>query len=100
MIIQNFYNLKMATYKEKFNKKHGFPKDKSHSVREIAKLSGISYGNAKKIVDKGEGAYHSNPGSVRKHIKSPEEWGRARVYASVNKGSKSHKIDKPHLVKK
>ena len=88
----------MATYKEKFNKKHGFPKDKSHSVREIAKLSGISYGNAKKIVDKGEGAYHSNRGAVRKNVKSATQWGIARLYSAVM-GGKAAKVDKDLLKK-
>ena len=41
------------TYKQKFNKKYNFPKDKSHSIKEIAKLSKIKYRNALKIVEKG-----------------------------------------------
>jgi len=90
----------VLTYKQKFNKKYGQPLDKSNSLKEISDKTGYKLSGLKTIQEKGEGAYHSNPGSVRKHIKSPEEWGRARVYASVNKGSKSHKIDKPHLVKK
>jgi len=86
----------MATYKEKFNKKHGFPKDKSHSVREIAKLSGISYANAKKIVDKGEGAYKSNPDAVRPNVRSATQWGIARLYSAVM-GGKAAKVDKDLL---
>ena len=31
----------MATFKEKFNKKHGQPKDTSNSLTKIARLSGI-----------------------------------------------------------
>lgn len=86
----------METYKNKFNKKHGFPKNKSHSIKEIAKLSKIKYSNALKIVKKGEGAYFSNPESVRKHIKSPREWGIARLYSAVM-GGRSAKIDKDLL---
>ena len=86
----------MPTYKEKFNKKHGFPKDKSNSVRDIAKLSGISYANAKKIVDKGEGAFKSNPQSVRKNVKSATQWGIARLYSAVMGGGAA-KVDKDLL---
>ena len=39
------------TYKEKFNKKHGQPLDTSNSIPKIAKLSGITLGAARKIVD-------------------------------------------------
>jgi hypothetical protein len=38
----------------------------------------------KTIYKKGQGAFYSNPQSVRKHIKSDEEWAMARVYASIN----------------
>ena len=88
------------TYKQKFNKKYGQPLNKSNSLKEISDKTGYKLSGLKVIQEKGEGAYYSNPGSVRKHIKSPEEWGRSRVYASINKGSKSYQIDKSHLVKK
>lgn len=90
----------MPTYKEKFNKKYGFSKDKGHSLKEISDLTGYKLSGIKTIYSKGRGAYYSNPKSVRPHIKSDEQWGKARVYASVSKGSKSNKIDKTHLVKK
>ena len=41
------------SYKQKFNLKYGFEKDKSHSIKEISKLSNIKYSNALKIVKKG-----------------------------------------------
>jgi len=84
------------TYKQKFNRKYGFEKDKSHSIKEIAKLSGIKYRNALKIVDKGKGAYYSNPQSVRPQVKSPTQWGIARLYSAVM-GGKAKKIDKDLL---
>ena len=84
------------TFKQKFNKKYGFPKDASHSIKEIAKLSGIKYRNALKIVEKGRGAYYSNPESVRPNM-TTTQWGISRLYASVSKGSKSSKIDKDLL---
>ena len=84
------------TYKQKFNKKYGFNKNESHSIREIASLSKITYRNALKIVKKGEGAYFSNPTSVRKSVSSPRQWGIARLYSAVMKG-KAAKIDKDLL---
>lgn len=87
----------VLTYKNKFNIKHGFPKDKSHSLKEIAVISGYDIKGLKTIFDKGIGAYKTNPQSVRPHIKSPEEWAYARVYASVNPKSKASKVDKSHL---
>ncbi len=89
----------VQTYKQKFNKKYGFPANEPHSLREIAKITGYQYKGIKTIFEKGEGAYKSNPQSVRKNVKSPQQWGYSRVYASVNPSSKAHKIDKVHLVK-
>ena len=86
----------MPTYKQKFNKKYGFKSNESHSIKEIAKLSGIKYSNALKIVEKVKGAYFSNPTSVRKSVKSPTQWGIARLYSAVM-GGKSAKIDKDLL---
>ena len=88
------------TYKQKFNKKYGQPLNQSNSLKEISDKTGYKLSGLKLIQEKGEGAYFSSPSSVRSHIKSPEEWGRARVYASINKGSKSYEIDKSHLKKK
>ena len=86
----------MLTYKQKFNRKYGFKKDESHSIKEISSLSKISYRNALKIVKKGEGAYFSNPGSVRKQVSSARQWGVARLYSAVM-GGKAAKIDKDLL---
>lgn len=86
----------MTTYKQKFNKKFGFKTNQSHSIKEIAKLSGIKYRNALKIVQKGKGAYFSNPTSVRKSVKSPTQWGIARLYSAVM-GGKAAQVDKKLL---
>ena len=90
----------MPTYKEKFNKKYGFKKDKSHSLSDISKVTGYKKSGLQTIYDKGIGAYKTNPQSVRKNVKSKEQWAMARVYASIDKSSKAHKVDKSHLVKK
>jgi len=87
----------VKTYKQKFNEKHKQPKDESNSIKKIAKLSNIKYSNALKIVKKGEGAYFSNPSSVRSFVKSPRRWGIARLYSAVM-GGKAAKVDKDLLI--
>ncbi len=89
-----------VTYKQKFNKKHKQSLNKSNTLSEISKLSGYKLSGLKTIQSKGEGAYHSNPKSVRPNVKSAEQWGVARVYAAIDPKSKAHKIDKKHLIKK
>ena len=84
------------TYKQKFNKKHGFAKNDSNSISKIARLSGISVANARKIVQKGKAAYFNNPQSVRPQVKSPTQWGIARLYSAVM-GGKAAKVDKDLL---
>jgi hypothetical protein len=89
----------VETYKDKFNKKYGFPKGTSHSVADISKITGYKKSGLETIVEKGEGAYFSNPESVRPVVKSPEQWGMARLYSAVM-GGKSKRIDASHLIKK
>ncbi len=89
----------MTTYKQKFNLKYKQPKDTSNSLSKIAKLSGYKLAGLKVIVKKGEGAYYSNPKSVRPQVKSATQWGIARVYSAIM-GGKAKKIDKQHLIKK
>ncbi len=88
----------MATYKQKFNKKYGFKRDAPHSVAEISRLTGYKLSGLRKIVDKGRGAFKSNPGSVRPQVKSATQWGIARLYSAVM-GGKAAKIDKDLLIK-
>lgn len=84
------------TYKDKFNSKHNQPLDTTNSIKKIAELSGIKYRNALKIVEKGRGAFYSNPKSVRPNVKSATRWGIARLYSAVM-GGKAAKIDKDLL---
>jgi len=88
----------MPTYKEKFNKKYGFKKDASHSIAEISRLTGYKVSGLRTIKKKGEGAFFSNPQSVRKNVKSASQWGTARIYSAVM-GGKAKKIDAKHLKK-
>tara|TARA_R100000773_G_scaffold31559_1_gene26927 strand:+ start:1706 stop:2065 length:360 start_codon:yes stop_codon:yes gene_type:complete len=84
----------MATYKEKFNKKYGQPKDQSNSLAKIAKLTGRSKASLQKIFNKGVGAF-KNPGPSRPNMKK-EQWAYARVYSAVM-GGKAAKVDAKEL---
>lgn len=86
------------TYRNKFNKKYGFPKDQSHSISEISKLTGYKKSGLETILDKGRGAFFSNPKSVRPQVKDPTQWGMARIYSAVM-GGKAAKVDAAHLIK-
>ena len=86
----------VTTNKNKFNKRHGFPKDKSHSIAEIARLSNLSLSAARKIVEKGKGAFFSNKKSVRPQVKSATQWGIARLYSAVM-GGPAAKVDAKEL---
>jgi len=88
------------TYKQKFNKKYGFPRDKSHSLSAIAKTTGYKKSGLQTIYNKGIGAYKTNPGSVRPQVKSAEQWAMARLYAAIDPSSKAYRIDKTHLKRK
>lgn len=89
----------VVTYKNKFNMKYGFPKDASHSVSEIARLTGYKKSGLDTIIDKGIGAYYTNPQSVRPSVTSPQQWSQARLYSAVM-GGKAAKVDAKHLIKK
>jgi hypothetical protein len=68
-----------------FKKKHNISIDKSLSLKEIAKLSKMPVQALQEVFNKGIGAYHTNPSSVRPMVKSPEQWAFARVYSFVMK---------------
>jgi hypothetical protein len=88
----------VQTYKDKYNAKFGFPKGTAHSLSDIAKATGFKQSGLETILDKGRGAFYSNPESVRPHVKDPTQWGMARVYSAVMGGAAS-KIDKRQLQK-
>ena len=96
-IILTYSIMLFTSYKNKFNTKYGFEKDASHSIAEIAKLTGYKKSGLETIYDKGVGAYKTNPQSVRPQVKSPEQWAMARIYSAVM-GGKAAKIDAVHLI--
>lgn len=79
--------------------RYGYPRNESHSLRDIAKITGYKLSGLNTIFDKGIGAYKTNPASVRPQVKSPEQWAYARVYSAVM-GGKTAVIDASHLIKK
>jgi len=87
------------TYKMRFNKKYGFDKEQSHSLKDIAKITGFKLSGLQNIFNKGIGAYKTNPQSVRPQVKSPEQWAYSRVYSAVMGGA-TIKFDKEDLIKK
>lgn len=84
------------TFKNRFNKKYGFPKDESHSISEISKITGYKKSGLDTIARKGAGAFFNNPASVRPSVKSAEQWKIARIYSAVM-GGKAAKIDAKQL---
>ena len=96
----------MATHKQQWNKRHGYDKDASHSLAEIARVSKIPVATLKKVYERGEGAYSNNlksvrmKGSYKKNVEAPAskklsmaQWSQARVYAFVNKIEKGVKLN-------
>jgi hypothetical protein len=89
----------MVFYKERFNMKYGFKKDEPHSINDIAKLTGYKKSGLQMIFNRGVGAYHTNPQSVRPQVHSADQWAMARIYSAVM-GGKASKIDEHYLNKK
>ena len=83
------------TFKQKFNKKHGQPLDKSNSILQVSKLSGYKLSALQRIYNKGIGAFKT-AGPSRPNM-TKEQWAFARIYASITPGSKSSKIDEKIL---
>jgi hypothetical protein len=89
------------TNRDAFLRKHNLPKDTTLSLHEVASYSGMPVAALRKVYQKGLGAYHSNPESVRvkgsfkkdpsaplSRKLSPQQWGYARVMAFVMKTKK------------
>lgn len=92
-----------ATNSRAFKKKHGIGADEGLSLSQIAKLSKMPLGALQEVFNKGVGAYHTNPTSVRSSVSSPEQWAYGRVYSFVMKrkttfgGSDKHIAEKYNL---
>lgn len=97
------------THRSRWNVRHGFPPEASHSIGHVAKYAGLPIATLRKVYNRGIGAYTTNPTSVRlrgSYAKNataplsarlgPQQWAMARVYAFVNKletGRLNHDAD-------
>ena len=86
----------LNTYKNKYNRKYGYPENESHNLEQISKDTGVSLKGLQQIYNKGVGAYKTNPESVRKNVHSKEQWAMGRVYSAVM-GGKASKVDANEL---
>lgn len=94
----------MPTNKEEYFKRHNITKD-SLSKSEIAKISKIPKSILDEVEKRGEGAYSTNPESVRtkggkKDPKAPlskkmsmQQWAFSRVLSFVNKMEGKRKLN-------
>lgn len=93
------------TRRENFLRKKGLSTDKSYSLKELSKVSGVPVATLQLVYNRGIGAYKTNPESVRmqgtfeKNVDSPlsmklskEQWGMARVYSFLD-GNEKHDND-------
>jgi hypothetical protein len=85
-----------VSFKDKYNKKFGYPTSTSHNLKQISKDTRVSLKGLQQIYNKGIGAFKTNPSSVRPTVKSKEQWAMARVYSAVM-GGKASKIDSNEL---
>ena len=93
-----------VTNKQRYNNKHGFKKNESHSKKDISKKTGIPVKILDKVYYRGVGARKSNPQSVRslsgKKVggsslagkMSGPQWGFSRIYSFIMKQPGTWKI--------
>ena len=80
----------MLTYKQQFNIRYKFNKDKSHSLIELSMITKIPLRILTTVFNRGIVAYKTNRSSVRPkerlpNVHSPEQWAYSRVYAFIEK---------------
>jgi hypothetical protein len=83
-----------------FKKRHGIPISQPLSLADISALSKMPVKALQEVFNKGVGAYHTNPASVRPTVKSPEQWGYARLYSFVMKRPTTFKGADKHIAVK
>lgn len=92
------------THRENVLKHYGLP-DHSYSVQDLSMITKVPLEILQEVYNRGIGAYHTNPKSVRlsgsyvKNIKAPlkyklskEQWAMARVYSFLD-GNPKHDND-------
>jgi hypothetical protein len=106
----------MPTHREQFLKRHKLPLNESLSLQEVARVAKVPIAALREVYDRGEGAYSSNPTSVRSKgsfAKNPSlkavpvsgrlsmaQWAMARVYSFVNKGAGTYGKADADIVRK
>ena len=88
----------VVTYRNKFNERYGFHPNESHSIKEIARLTGYKKSGLEVIYEKGMAAFYNNRAAVRPSVTSPQQWAMARIYSAVM-GGKAARVDAAHLIK-
>lgn len=88
----------VVTYRNKFNERYGFHPNESHSIKEIARLTGYKKAGLEVIYEKGMAAFYNNRAAVRPSVTSPQQWAMARIYSAVM-GGKAARVDAAHLIK-
>ena len=88
----------VVTYRNKFNERYGFHPNESHSIKEIARLTGYKKSGLEVIYQKGMAAFYNNRAAVRPSVTSPQQWAMARIYSAVM-GGKAARVDAAHLIK-
>jgi hypothetical protein len=83
-----------------FKKKHKINKKEPLSLEDIADISNFPLKALKEVYQKGIGAYYTNPQSVRPNVKSPQQWGFARVYSFVMKRKSTFYEADRHIAEK
>ncbi len=92
----------MATFRQKFNKKYGYDKDESHSIADIAKITGIKKSIIQEAYNRGSGAWETSKESIRNKYTgekreggfpasqrmSKEAWSFGRSYGLVMNNKK------------
>lgn len=94
------------THRQSFLQKHGLPFDTHLSIEEIAEIAKVPIKALYEIRDRGYGAHHTNPESVRikgsfkKDPKLPismklsaSQWALARIYSFLQKGKDYYTAD-------
>jgi len=93
----------MKTHRERVYEKYGLDKDKTYSLAELAKITGIPLSILKEVENRGKGAYysggvHGHPspsvrmrGTYVKGVDAPAsqklsmaQWSRARVFSFID----------------
>ena len=88
------------THRQNFLRKHKL-EDKSYSLDQLSKISGVSLHTLNQVYKRGIGAYNTQPSSVRmkgtykKGVNapmsmklSPQQWAMARVYSFLDNNPK------------